>query len=165
MWKTAALSLIFAACAAAGIIKKYCLKKRCAELGKMIMLAEELKNRITYENAPILKILAESSLSKDICIISGMMASEKASLSEKYAEARRTCLTASSFDSADWTSVDMLFGNLGKTDIEGQRCLIERTVSELENRKKSAYEISEKYGNLYLKIGFAAGIFAVILCI
>lgn len=58
-----------------------------------------------------------------------------------------------------------MFVVLGKTDGDDQLRVLDETVSELKDKRKKAYSDYFKLGSSYVKLGLAAGIFAVIICI
>ena len=165
MIKIAVLSLIFTICVFLGIFKKKELDLRKKELDTFIYFTENAKNDIFYKKKPLNLIFSDKENNQKSEFFKKLLSSEKVLLSDKYLDAKIQSLKCSALKAMDWKCIDTLFQILGKTDESSQRNMLDEILTELKSLRKNSCEDCENKGQFYVKMGLAAGAFAVIICI
>lgn len=157
------MSLIFAACTAMGLVKKNELRKRVDELDVFINFIEIARCEILYEKKTLYEIFEKTSCLSPF--FESFCKSDIFPVYNRYKSLFDVCPERNRLNKEDIRIIDSMFVVLGKTDGDDQLRVLDETVSELKDKRKKAYSDYFKLGSSYVKLGLAAGIFAVIICI
>lgn len=151
---TAKLLIAFL-CAVSGAMIGVCLYKRskseCDYLSQLVGLCDKLYQDIDFRNEPVPVLLNEFK-----CTCSKR-------LSDRIDMYLSGSYNAKGKLSAKALTVDSFFGELGKTDREGQVSMIKGYRQKFNNYYAEAEKKHKTYSSLYIKLGFLAGLAVGIL--
>lgn len=151
-----------------GMIKASSFKSRRKELENIIEVLQLMDIEITYRREPLFKTFCKTSSDRscwfakalDIC---GKELKNRKSLKEAWRISTMSLNEECPLDDDDKSILADLISALGKSDTEGQKKLLESTVSKLKINLNKASVIEHNQGKMYTALGTAAGIITVIL--
>ncbi len=165
MLKMLVLSLIFVMCSMMGIIKRQELTGRKKELESFITFAEYAKNEMIYHRRPLDMIIRSENVSCIDKFFNDIASSTEPHILRRYEYAKQKNLKRSALKKEDIQCVDRLFSLLCNACGDEQFKLLDSITSDLKNYRNESIADIEKLGTVYLKMGIAAGAFAVMICI
>lgn len=170
MIRTVGIILIFAACAACGLMKSMSLGKRVRQLESLQGAIERIATEIRYFATPTdvlmgkMDTLEEFRELKIFGLCRGNLA-EAGDFNRAWELAMQQAKPALALNDGDRETL-LWFGKvLGTTDVEGETANCERFGTLLSHRVEAAREEQKKKGRMYSSLGVLAGIFFVVLLV
>ncbi len=162
--KITILIMVFLSLTAAGFFKAASVKQNLYETQGLILLIEQIKERLRYYKAPIHNTLVSvcSSLSKyQLC--QGLLLALKTNTTPF--EAWKTADAQKFFSEETLSIANEFFSLLGTSGIEGQESLCNGCLQRLNRLYFSAKEEASGKMKIYKSMGLLSGILTVIVFI
>lgn len=160
--------LIISGCTAIGFIKAYTYKARRIELENTLELVRMLELEIAYKKDSLKKIFERISSLKS-CWFSqvlkdcGDCLGNEKPLNMAWHQAIRYNSAQCPLLKDDIEILKDVSMGLGKSDIKGQKQIIEPAVAKLESKIKEAKNAEIKSGKMYRSLGIATGIVIAVI--
>lgn len=169
MLKAAGCILLFISCTCLGFLKASAFKARTKELEDILELMKILEIQITYRKNTLEKTFNTLGNDKP-CWFSGVLQSCSTGLARRQSLQDAWEHAIGQEENSPLTEEDMeiikdLSIGLGKSDIQGQRRILESMGLRLTMQLQKAREAEQKQGRMYKGLGTAIGIVIVILII
>lgn len=161
---------IVVCCCLLGYIKAASYKGRCIELQNVLEMIKLLHIEMTYRKDSLAKSFKRISETKN-CWFSDVLdeCSNNLMCGYSLSDSWRTSVNGlrnkSPLNNKDIEILDDIVVGLGKSDSEGQKKIFEPAEMRLQTNLKNALIQEQKLGRMYISLGTAAGVIAVILLI
>jgi len=169
MFRVFGCILIFICCTSLGFIKSSSYRARTEELQGVREILRLIEMEMTYKRDSLYKVFVQVSDNRD-CWLSGVLKScsrmmkEEKPLASSWDEALRESMENCPLKEKDLETLRDLFMGLGRSDISGQKKIMEPAITKTEASLAEAAEQERKAGRMYKGLGISAGIvIAVIL--
>jgi stage III sporulation protein AB len=153
-----------------GHLKAKTYENRVYHLQELITALKVLESEMKYRLDPLPDLLLRVSrmkegMSADLLETAGMLLRDQAErdLPDCWSEAVETAYCESALNKEDRRILTDLGIDLGKTDMESQAAMFQRTFSLLEAQAAEALEEKKTKGKMYKSLGTAMGVLIVIL--
>ena len=155
-----------------GQLKAKTYDNRVYHLQELITTLRVLESEMKYRLDPLPELLLRVSrikkgMSAELLETAGLLLKDQADrdLSDCWGEAVDTAYRESALNKEDKRIISDLGIELGKTDMESQSGMFQRTFSLLEAQTAEAIEEKKTKGKMYKSLGSAIGALIVILLI
>lgn len=153
-----------------GYMKASSYKCRCLELENIIESINLLKMEMIYKREPLAKSFQKiadmrSGWFSDLLKSCSSMMGNCSNLIDSWELSVKEYIHKSPLKEKDLTILEDLIMGLGRSDSEGQRNLFEPALARLKNNLNEANIQEQKLGKMYIALGTAAGVMAVVLLI
>jgi len=155
-----------------GHLKARTYENRVYHLQELITALKVLESEMKYRLDPLPDLLLRVSgmkegLSAALLETAGRLLKDRAErdLPDCWSEAVETVYSESALNKEDRRILADLGIDLGKTDMESQTAMFQRTFSLLEAQAAEAWEENKTKGRMYKSLGTAMGVLIVILFI
>lgn len=168
MLKLAGCILIFMSCAALGFMKASSYRARRAELEDTLELIRMLDMEISYRRDTLSKTFSSVADMKN-CWFSRILkgCSEAMRNQERLETAWQKSIEDNMgncpLDQGDIAILKDISTGLGKSDVRGQRNVIEPAVMRIQQRLAEAAEQEKKQGRMYRGLGIASGVVIAVM--
>jgi len=156
----------------AGLLKAKTFDNRIYHLQDLVTTLKVLESEMKYRMDPLPELLIRVSSIKDglgaeLMETAGQLLKNRVSnnMSDCWKEAIETVYRDSALNSEDIRIATDLGIELGKTDMENQTGMFQRTFSLLAAQTEEAIEEKKTKGRMYKSLGSAIGVLIVILLI
>ena len=168
MLKFAGCILIFMSCAALGFMKASSYRDRRIELEDTLELIRMLDMEISYRRDPLAKTFGNVAAMKN-CWFSHILREcagamkKQEPLEAAWRRAIDENISACPLDQGDIAILKDIPTGLGKSDVQGQRNVIEPAVMRIQSHLTEAVEQEKKQGRMYRGIGIASGVVIAVM--
>lgn len=173
MMKLMGILLVMGAGGAIGIMQSYRMRAKVREIRSVIQVLTSLESQIVYAQVLLGDAFAQGAVSANemcvkrffCCIADELSANRRCAVSEAFVQARKGIGKRLVIGAEEWSVLDFLSENLGKSDTAEMKKQIALAIEHLKLRERIAMEQASQKEKLAVYLGICGALFIVLICV